>query len=151
MPVRTPCAQPLSVCWIDHVTRATATRARVASLLACTSVTDDSVEVLLSPWQKVLGLMKDIHVARADVSDVRVVPEPLGEVSGSGLKAGLRLPGFYYVARTIRLDRAFLVRRGVPALSFAVHNEQPLRSVLVHARRRAARAGSCRRPEVMIA
>jgi hypothetical protein len=94
-------------------------------------VTEDSVEVLLAPWQRALGLMKDIRVAIADVSDVRVVDDPLGEVSGSGLKAGLRLPGLYYVARTIRLDRAFLVRRGVPALSFAVRNHEPLQSVLV--------------------
>jgi hypothetical protein len=94
-------------------------------------VTEDSVEVLLAPWQRALGLMKDIRVAIADVSDVRVVADPLGEVTGSGLKAGLRLPGLYYIARTIRLDRAFLVRRGVPALSFAVRNHEPLQSVLV--------------------
>jgi hypothetical protein len=94
-------------------------------------VTADSVEVLLSPWQKALGLMKDIRVSRADVSDVRVIDDPIGEVRGSGLKAGLRLPRLYYVARTIRLDRVFVVRRGVPALSFAVANNEPLRSVLV--------------------
>jgi hypothetical protein len=94
-------------------------------------VTEDSVEVLLSPWQKVLGLMKGIRVPIADVSDVRVVEDPIGEVMGSGLKAGLRIPGLYYIARTIRLDRAFLVRRGVPALSFAVRNNEPLKSVLV--------------------
>lgn len=94
-------------------------------------VTEDFVEVLLSPWQKALGLMKDIHIAIADVSDVQVVEDPIGEIAGSGLKAGLRLPGLYYIARTIRLDRAFLVRRGVPALSFAVRNHEPLRSVLV--------------------
>jgi hypothetical protein len=94
-------------------------------------VTEDRVEVLLSPWQKALGLMKDIRLARADVSDVRVVEDAIGEVTGSGLKAGLRLPGLYYVARTIRLDRVFVVRRGVPALCFAVRDNEPLRSVLV--------------------
>jgi hypothetical protein len=94
-------------------------------------VTGDSVEVLLSPWQKALGLMKDIRVSRSDVSEVRVVADPLGEVRGSGLKVGLRLPGLCYVARTIRLDRVFVVRRGVPALAFSVHNNEPLRSVLV--------------------
>jgi len=94
-------------------------------------VTEESFEVLLSSWQKALGLMKDIHVARADVTKVGVVDDPIGEVAGSGLKAGLRLPGFYYVARTIRLDRAFIVRRGVPALSLDVRNHEPLRSVLV--------------------
>jgi hypothetical protein len=94
-------------------------------------VSEDSIEVLLSPWQKALGLMKDIRVATADVSEVRVVENPIGEVAGSGLKAGLRLPRLYYVARTIRLDRVFLVRRGVPALSFAVRNNEPLKRVLV--------------------
>jgi hypothetical protein len=94
-------------------------------------VTDDSIEVLLSRWEKVLGLMKDIRVPLADVSDVSVVEDPIRATLGTGLKAGLRLPWLYYVARTIRLDRAFVVRRGVPALSFAVRDHAPLRSVLV--------------------
>jgi hypothetical protein len=41
------------------------------------------------------------------------------------------VPGVYYIARTIALDRAFIVRRGVPALSFAVRNQGALRRVLV--------------------
>jgi hypothetical protein len=94
-------------------------------------VSDDSVEVLLSRWQKALGLMRDITLARADVSDVRVVEDPMREAMASGIKVGLRLPWLYYVARTIRLDQVFVVRRGVPALSFAVANRPPLRSVLV--------------------
>ena len=94
-------------------------------------VTDDSVEVLLSRWQKVLGLMKDIRVPLADVSEARVVEDPIRETMGKGMKVGLRLPWLYYVARTIRLDQAFVVRRGVPALFFAVRNKDPLRSVLV--------------------
>ena len=94
-------------------------------------VTDDSVEVLLSWWEKVLGLLGDIKVARADVSDVEFVADPLREVKGTGLKAGLRLPWLYYVARTIRLDQAFIVRRRTPALSFAVRNHGTLRRVLV--------------------
>jgi hypothetical protein len=93
-------------------------------------VTDDSIEVLLSRWEKVLGLMKDISVPLADVGEMRVVDDPIHETLGTGLKAGLRLPWLYYVARTIRLDRAFVVRRGVPALSFDVHNHAPLRHVL---------------------
>jgi len=93
-------------------------------------VTEDSVEVRLSRWEKVLGLLGNIEVPRADVGDVRVVDEPLREVTGSGLKVGLRLPGFYYVARTIRLDQAFVVRRGVPALSFTVKNQGTLERVL---------------------
>jgi hypothetical protein len=95
------------------------------------SVSDQSIEVLLSRWEKALGLMKDISVPLADVSDVSVVEDPIRETMGTGLKAGLRLPWLYYVARTIRLDRAFAVRRGVPALSFSVRNHDPLRSVLV--------------------
>ncbi len=94
-------------------------------------VTEDSVEVRLARWQKALGLMKDICVARGDVSDVRVVENPMREATGSGLKAGLRLPGLYYVARTIRLDRVFVVRRKVPALAFSVRDHPPLREVLV--------------------
>jgi len=94
-------------------------------------VTEDSVEVLLSRWQKVLGLLGDIRVARADVSEVEVVDEPVQEAMGVGLKVGLRLPWLYYVARTIRLDQVFIVRRGVPALSFAVRNEGTLSRVLV--------------------
>jgi hypothetical protein len=94
-------------------------------------LTEDSVEVRFALWEKVFGLLGNITVPRADVSDVRVVSEPLREVMSAGIKAGLRLPWFYYVARTIRLDQAFAVRRGVPALSFAVRNHGALRRVLV--------------------
>jgi hypothetical protein len=94
-------------------------------------LTEDSVEVLLAPWEKALGLLGNITVPRADVSDVQVVPEPLREAMSAGIKAGLRLPWCYYVARTIRLDQAFAVRRGVPALSFAVRNHGALQHVLV--------------------
>jgi hypothetical protein len=79
----------------------------------------------------VLGLMKDIRVPLVDVSDVGVVEDPIREALGTGLKVGLRLPWLYYVARTIRLDQVLIVRRRVPALSFAVRNNDPLRSVLV--------------------
>jgi hypothetical protein len=94
-------------------------------------VSEEAVEVLLSRWERVLGLLGNITVPRADVSDVRVVEEPLREVLRTGLKAGLRLPWLYYVARTIRLDEAWLVRRGVPALSFSVRNHGALRRVVV--------------------
>ncbi|MGA2321514.1 MAG: hypothetical protein ABSG95_12355 [Solirubrobacteraceae bacterium] len=95
-------------------------------------LTDDSIEVLLSPWEKALGLLGNISVPLADVSEVEIVENPVRRVmQTSGLKSGLRLPWFYYVARTIRLDEAFLVRRGVPALSFAVGNEGSLKRVLV--------------------
>jgi hypothetical protein len=95
------------------------------------NVTEDSVEVLLAPWEKVVGLLGNITVARADVSDVQVVSEPLREAMSAGMKVGLRLPWLYYVARTIRLDQAFIVRRGAPGLSFSVRNHGALRRVLV--------------------
>jgi hypothetical protein len=94
-------------------------------------LTEDSLEVLFAPWEKALGLIGNITVPRADVSDVQVVQDPVREAMSAGMKAGLRLPWLYYVARTIRLDQAFAVRRGVPALSFAVHNHARLRHVLV--------------------
>jgi hypothetical protein len=107
---------------------------------------DDSVEVLLARWQKILGLMKDIRVPLADVADVRVVPDPIRETMGTGLKVGLRLPWLYYVARTIRLDRAFIVRRGVPTVAFSVRDHEPLTSVLVSTPRAEELAAELRRP-----
>jgi hypothetical protein len=94
-------------------------------------LTEDSIEVLLAPWEKALGLLGNIVVPRADVSEVRVVEDPVREAMMAGMKAGLRLPWLYYVCRTIRLDQAFVVQRGVPGLSFAVGNRRALRRVLV--------------------
>jgi hypothetical protein len=85
-------------------------------------------------WQKALGLLGNIRVARADVSDVHVVEDPISQAMAAGTKVGLRLPWLYFVARTIHLDEAFVVRRGVPALSFAVHDGGKLRRVLVSTR-----------------
>lgn len=97
-------------------------------------LSDDNLEVRLAPWQKLLGLMGNVRVARADISDVRVVSEPVREAMRSGIKVGLRIPWLCYIARTIRLDEVFVVRRGVPGLSFAVDNSTSLRRVLVSAR-----------------
>lgn len=94
-------------------------------------LSEETIEIRLSRWQKVLGLMRDIRVARRDVSDVHLVQEPVREAMGAGMKVGLRLPWLYFVARTIKLDQAFVVRRGVPALSFAVSDEGPLKRVLI--------------------
>lgn len=94
-------------------------------------ITEDSVEVRLARWQKVLGLLRSIKVPRADVSDVQVVEDPLHEAMQSGVKVGLRLPWLYYIARTIRLDKAYIVRRGVPALALTVRNQGALERVLV--------------------
>jgi len=94
-------------------------------------ITDEYVEVRLAPWQRLLGLMRDIRVARDDISEVRVVVEPVREAMRAGIKVGLRVPWLCFVARTITLDEAFVVRRGVPGLSFAVENGGRLRRVLV--------------------
>lgn len=109
-------------------------------------LTDDSVEVLLARWQKVMGLMRDVRVVRADISDVRVVEDPVREAMRTGIKVGLRLPWLYYVARTIRLDQVFVVRRGVSGLSFAVRGEGPLRRVLISAPDAAELAQRLQRP-----
>jgi hypothetical protein len=97
-------------------------------------LSDDYLEVRLAGWQKLLGLMRNIRVPRGDISDVHVVSNPVHEAMYSGIKVGLRLPWLCYVARTIRLDEVFVVRRNVPALSFAVNNSKHLRKVLLSTR-----------------
>jgi hypothetical protein len=97
-------------------------------------ISDKEIEVRLSPVEKTLGLLNSIRVERANVSDVQVVDDPLYEVMRAGLKVGLRLPWLYYLCRSIRLDRVWIVRRGVPALSFAVHNQGALEHVTVSTR-----------------
>ncbi len=94
-------------------------------------LSEESIEVRLAPWQKALGLLRDVRVARADVSNVHVVADPVREAMSAGVKVGLRVPWVYFVARTIRLDEVFVVRRGVPALSFAVGGGGKLCRVLL--------------------
>ncbi len=94
-------------------------------------VDERSVEIRLSSWQKVLGLLRDITIPREAIGAVEVVDEPVREAMSAGIKVGLRLPWLYYVARTIRLDQAFVVRRGVPGLSLSIHDGGPLRRVIV--------------------
>jgi hypothetical protein len=88
------------------------------------NVTQEMVEVRLAWWEKLLGL-------RTDISDVRVLAEPIGEAMGAGIKVGLRVPWLLFVARTIRLDQVFVVRRGVPGISFAVRNHGALQRVVL--------------------
>jgi hypothetical protein len=91
----------------------------------------ETLEVRLSWWQRIVGLMGSIRVARRDVSEVEVVDDAVRAAMRTGLKVGLRLPWLVYIARTIRLDQAFVVRRGVAGLSFAVANHGALERVLV--------------------
>lgn len=97
-------------------------------------LSEEKIEIRLAPLEKVLGLLGNIRVPRSDVSDVKIVEDPLHDVMRAGLKVGLRLPWLYYVCRSIRLDQAWAVRRGVPALSFAIRNHGPLVHVTVSTR-----------------
>jgi hypothetical protein len=94
-------------------------------------ISEQEIEIRLSPVEKALGLLASINVPLSDISDVKVVEDPLHDVMRAGLKVGLRLPWLYYVCRTIRLDQAWVVRRGVLALSFAVRNHGALERVTV--------------------
>jgi hypothetical protein len=94
-------------------------------------ISGDTLNIRLSWWQKALGLMRDIHVPLEQISDVEVIEKPLAIVHRAGIKIGLRLPWLYFVARTIRLDEVFVVRRRRPALSFQVAGEGALKRVLV--------------------
>ena len=94
-------------------------------------VSEEFLEVRLALWQKALGLLRNIRVARTNISDVHVVRDPIREAMHSGIKVGLRLPWLCYIARTIGLDEAFVVRRGVPGLSLTVTNGTRLRRVRV--------------------
>jgi hypothetical protein len=94
-------------------------------------LSEEKIEIRLSVVEKALGLLGNISVPRAGISDVQVLEDPLHDVMRSGLKVGLRLPWLYYVCRSIRLDRAWAVRRSVPALSFAVRNHGALERVTV--------------------
>ena len=109
----------------------------------------DAVTVRLAWWQKLLGLMRDIVVPLACIDSAETVEDPLHSVHRAGIKVGLRIPYLYFIARTLRLDEAFLVRRGVPAVSISIGGPGHLRRLLVSvpdatesARRiEAARAG----------
>lgn len=94
-------------------------------------ITADTVEVRLTRREKILGLMGNIRLQLSDLQDVQVVAKPLREVRRAGLMAGLRVPWLYYVARTIRLDEVWIVRRGVPALSFGVLGSGTLKRVVL--------------------
>ncbi len=124
------CGQRHALSWCFSRRQSPSISAPARLSIVRVEVTEDSVDVLLSRWEKVLGLLGDIRVPLTDVSEVRVVEDPVRQAMGSGIKVGLRLPWFYYVARTIRLDQAFVVRRGTPALSFAVRNRGALKKVL---------------------
>ncbi len=91
----------------------------------------DAVRVKLAWWQKLLGLMRDITIPFSEIDATEVIGDGVRVASRAGMKVGLRLPSLYFVARTMRLDEAFLVRRGVPALSISLGGDSHLRRVLI--------------------
>lgn len=91
----------------------------------------EDVTVRLSWWQKLLGLMRDITVPLRDVEGAEVVENPVGIATRAGIKVGLRVPFLYFAARTLKLDEAFVVRRGLPGLSISIGGEGNLRRVLL--------------------
>ena len=95
------------------------------------TLTPDALEIHLARWQKILGLMRDITIPRSHISRVEVVEAPVREAMSTGLKAGLRLPCLYYACRTMALDQAFVVRRGVPGLNIELHDHDRLTRVLL--------------------
>src|SRR5262249_42964773 len=107
---------------------------------------DDILEVRLAWWEKALGLMGDIRVARADVHDVELLDDGVADAMSAGLKAGLRLPWVRYVCRSLKLDRAWVVRRGQPALRLRVSNHGHLAQVTVSTPDAAALAAQLRGP-----
>jgi hypothetical protein len=109
-------------------------------------LSEQGLEIRLARWEKALGLMRDIRVERADIGDVRLLANPMREAMRGGMKAGLRIPWLLFVARTLRLEQVYIVRRGQPGLSFSVRNHDPLRSVLVSTPRAAELAERLRDP-----
>jgi hypothetical protein len=150
---------PFLACWSAHralghgslLADVLSQFARVVSptaRVACVQIelSEQVLEIRLARWEKVLGLMRDIRVARPDVYDARVVENPVREAMRGGMKAGLRIPWLLFVARTLRLEQVYIVRRGQPGLSFSVRNHEPLRSVLVSTARAGELAEQLRRP-----
>jgi len=94
-------------------------------------LSDETLEVRLARWERFFGLMRSIRVERTDISDVKLIEDPMRIAMRSGMKAGLRIPWVLFIARTLRLDQVFIVRRRQPGLSFAVANHGALQRVLL--------------------
>lgn len=107
-------------------------------------VSEQTLKVQFSRWEKVLGLMGDIDLPRASVGEIEVVDDPVAQVMRSGLKIGLRLPWLSYVGRSIKLDEVWAVRRHIPALAFSVRGCPPLRRVTLSTRDARALAAQLR-------
>ena len=123
--------QGLSASALLHCALARRAACAVPSESVRVTLDDQQLEVRLARWEKLLGLLFNISVRRTDISDAHVVEDAVREAMMSGIKVGLRLPWVYYVARNLRLDEAFIARRSVPGLSFAINDGRRLKRVLV--------------------
>ena len=94
-------------------------------------LTEDSLEVLFAPWEKALGLLGNIIVPRADMSRRQGCAGARAR-GDERRDEGRSAPALALLRRPHDPPRpGFAVRRGVPALSFAVRNHDRLRHVLV--------------------
>ena len=85
-------------------------------------VSGDFVEVRLAPWEKALGLARDLRLPLADVCEVEFVADPMAAAMTLTAKVGMRIPWLYYVAHSIGFDQLIVVRRHESGLSFSVRN-----------------------------
>lgn len=90
-----------------------------------------TLAIRLARWEKTLGLMGDIVVSRGAIADVEAVPEPMRAAMRSGMKAGLRFPWVIYIARSLSLEDAYIVRRNQAGLRFSVDDGGTLKHVLI--------------------
>jgi hypothetical protein len=85
--------------------------------VAIAFLSDDSVKISFSGWEKLFGLVHDAQLPLAAISDVSVAPD--GYSAPSGLRApGLAVPGRVKVGTWRGRGRRQLisVRRGQPAI-----------------------------------
>jgi hypothetical protein len=97
------------------------------------SLSDDFLEVRLTPWEQALGLTRSLRVARADIGDVRLVEDPMRAAMTFSAKVGMRIPWVRFIAHSIRFDEVILVSRREPGLSFTVTGRKRLRRALISA------------------
>jgi hypothetical protein len=85
--------------------------------MATVHLTDSTLTVRLTRWEKIAGLLRDVEVPRSAIRSADVVVDPVGAMRG--LRApGLGLPGVRKIGTWRRPGERTLVsvRRGQPAL-----------------------------------
>ena len=93
--------------------------------MAALQLTDSTLSVRLTRFEKIAGLLRDVEVPRSAVRDVEVVPD--GLAAARGLRApGLGLPGRRKIGTWRRPGERSLVsvRRGQPALRIGLVDQR---------------------------